>query len=196
MLGRHGRESEEDRDQTGEDDCGTPHGDESPIGERTGGPPNADPRPGRFTWRFLERQNEEEGQQDDAPDHREEEPQVRRRYTDLPHHRIQSQRQKTGDAEESETFLAYVPDRALSRREEGMAGVVVSDQRIVYRSNLRHKEADNGLPITLQLAMTRELGQINIETPQWKVLRMTIDREGVRRLRRALTIGRFSTTWD
>ena len=99
-------------------------------------------------------------------------------------------------AEQDETFLAYVPDRALSRREEGMAGVVVSDHRLVYRSNLRHKQANKDVPITLQLAMTRELGQINIETPQWKVLRMTIDREGVRRLRRALTLGRFSTTWD
>jgi hypothetical protein len=96
----------------------------------------------------------------------------------------------------SETFLVYIPDRALSRREEGMAGVVVSDKRLVYQSNLRHKECEQSLPITLQLAMTRELGQINIETPQWKVLRMTIDREGVRRLRRALTVGRFSTTWD
>lgn len=98
-------------------------------------------------------------------------------------------------AEPNEHFLAYIPDRALSRREEGMAGVVVSDHRLVYHSNLRQKEVASSEPIVLQLAITRELGQINIEAPQWKVLRMAIDREGVRRLRRALTLGRFKAIW-
>ncbi len=94
-----------------------------------------------------------------------------------------------------EHFLGYVPDRALSRTEEGMAGLIVSDRRLVYYSNKRHKEASQDQPITLELAMTHEQGQLSIETPGWKVQRMNVDREGIRCLRRSLTLGRFRTTW-
>jgi len=98
-------------------------------------------------------------------------------------------------SEPGERFLAYIPDRGRSRQEEGMAGVVVSDQRLIAHSHLRHKEAVRDLPLRLQLTRGREHDQLTITTSQWKVLRMPVDREGVRLLRRALTLGKFQAVW-
>ena len=98
-------------------------------------------------------------------------------------------------AEPDEHFIAYVPDRDLSRTEEGMAGLVVSDRRVVYHSHLRHKEAPNTEPIELELAMTRDEGLLKVKTVHWAVLRIAVDREGVRHLRRALTLGKFKAAW-
>jgi len=96
---------------------------------------------------------------------------------------------------EGENFLGYVADRSLSRTEEGMAGLIISDHRLISHSQLRHREVPKDQPVTLRLAMTREQGELTIETPQWKVSRMHVDREGIRHLRRALTLGGFQATW-
>ncbi|MHC4562348.1 MAG: zinc ribbon domain-containing protein [Planctomycetota bacterium] len=94
-----------------------------------------------------------------------------------------------------ERFIEYIPDRDRSRTEDGMTGLVVSDKRLVCHTQMRRRETPKGEPLELELAMTREQGKLRIKTPGWQVQRFTIDREGARLLRRALTAGGFHASW-
>jgi len=97
--------------------------------------------------------------------------------------------------QEDEQFLGYVPDRDRSRTEDGMAGLLISSRRMIYHTHLRHRESSAEESVELLLAMSRDKGQLRIHTPHWVVKRMTVDKEGVRRLRRALTMGKYRATW-
>ena len=94
-----------------------------------------------------------------------------------------------------EHFLGYIPDRALSHTEDGRAGLIITDQRLIYHNPSRHREATTSEPLQLMLAMGRERAELKISSATWEVKRLTVDREGVRRLRRALTLGHFKAEW-
>jgi hypothetical protein len=94
-----------------------------------------------------------------------------------------------------EHFIGYSPDRDHNRTEDGMAGLLVSSQRLISHTHLQHKEIPVTDPIELMLAMSSERGQLRVQSKSEEIKRVTLDREGVRGLRRSLTLGKFKATW-
>jgi hypothetical protein len=97
--------------------------------------------------------------------------------------------------EAGERFLAYVPDRDRARTEDGMCGVVVSDRRLAYHTEMRHREMLIGASLRITVASHGLAQRIAINTDSWEVRAMTIDREGIVGLRRALLLGKFPLIW-
>jgi len=96
---------------------------------------------------------------------------------------------------EGEQFLAYVPDRDYVRTEDGMAGLLVSDRRLIYHTKMRHLEVDKVHQLQLELAMGSAGGHLQIKAPSCEIKRFAVDREGITRLRRGLTIGKYQAMW-
>ena len=94
-----------------------------------------------------------------------------------------------------ERFVSYTPDRAFSRTEDGVGGVVVSSRRMIYNSSMRHRESEKGEP--LELSFARESGRLtlHIKGPTWEIKNMVVDKSGLESLRRALTKERFTAVW-
>ena len=94
-----------------------------------------------------------------------------------------------------ERFLAYVPDRDHARTEDGMSGVVISDRRLIYHTEMRHRELGVGSSLRIAVASHEHNRRIDIRTDSWEIRTMTIDREGLAALRRALLLGQFRPVW-
>ncbi|MBL7132505.1 MAG: hypothetical protein ISS78_00270 [Phycisphaerae bacterium] len=94
-----------------------------------------------------------------------------------------------------ERFLGYVPDRDRVRTEDGMAGLLLSTRRLIYHTQFRHREAAQSEPVELHLAMAGDIGNLRIKTSSWRVKHLRVDREGLARLRRSLTLGKYKAAW-
>lgn len=99
---------------------------------------------------------------------------------------------RPGDAEQ---FLVYVPDRDRVRTEDGMSGIVVSTKRFIYHSPVRHREAQIADSLELELATAAGKSSLQVRTAGWELRRVTVDREGLERLRRGLVTSRFRAVW-
>ncbi len=108
---------------------------------------------------------------------------------------VQQRIQQWYHPKSDEHFLAYVPDRDRTRTEDGMAGVVISNTRLIYHTPRSHHQAKFGQPLELEHASGVGKGRISIITPNWTIHQMTVDRDGITRMRRALTLGRFHAVW-
>ncbi len=95
---------------------------------------------------------------------------------------------------EGEHFIAYVPDRDHTRAEDGMSGIIVSTQRLVHHTKLRHRENEVASPMEMQLAMSKTKGSLQIRATTWDA-HLTVDGDGILNLRRALAKGKFRATW-
>ena len=98
-------------------------------------------------------------------------------------------------ARRNERFLGYVSDRDHVRTEDGVAGIVITADRVIYHTRARHYECSAAEPMELQLAMGGKTGVVRINTASWKLKHMTVDRDGVSRLRNCLTTGKFHVVW-
>ncbi len=96
----------------------------------------------------------------------------------------------------AERFLAYVPDRDHARTEDGMNGVLISTDRLIYHIGRRHYETTLGKALRLQYSSDGPRGHIRITTPAWEVKHLVLDREGIMLLRRGLTIGKYKPLWE
>lgn len=94
-----------------------------------------------------------------------------------------------------EHFIAYVPDRDHVRAEDGMAGVLISDQRLIHHTPRRHRESPISKPVELEHAAGAHRERVSIKTPGWEVKHMTVDRNGITRMRRGLSLGKFQAVW-
>lgn len=94
-----------------------------------------------------------------------------------------------------ERFVCYIADRDLPRADDGFAGVVVTNHRLVYHRDERCDEARVGERIRLQTTGSTGRVQLRIKTPNWDVRRIMVDREAVDCLRKALTAARFKAVW-
>jgi len=94
-----------------------------------------------------------------------------------------------------ERFVAYVPDRDVSHIDEGLAGLVVTNRRLIYHGGDRREESLVGERIRLQAPSSTGTVRLRIKTPRWEVGRMALDRNGVDDLRRALTAAQFKAVW-
>jgi len=94
-----------------------------------------------------------------------------------------------------ERFIAYTPDRSHTRTEDGMAGVVVSTRRLIYHTSLRHRESEKGESLELNFAMDANRRTLRIQSPNWEVKNMIVDKAGLACLRRALIQQKFNAVW-
>ncbi|MFW6061491.1 MAG: hypothetical protein ACOC93_01660 [Planctomycetota bacterium] len=109
---------------------------------------------------------------------------------------VQNRIRKWFRPQENEAFVAYVPDRKHTRIEDGQAGLLVSDRRLIFHTSLNHREVKADEPVNLQLAMDGEKGELKVSTSHWNVTHMTVDRDGVAKLRRALWKAKFNAEWQ
>jgi hypothetical protein len=96
---------------------------------------------------------------------------------------------------EGERFITYVPDRNLARTEDGMAGIVISDQRFVFHTHMRHKESLVSQALDLQLTTVGGRGDLCIKAPGWEIKHTTLDRDGIDLVRRGLISGKYQVVW-
>ena len=96
---------------------------------------------------------------------------------------------------EKERFIAYIADRDHARTEDGMAGLVISNRRLIYHTPARHWEVGINESLELQYAMDGRKRKIHMKAPSWEVLHFTVDRDGLARMRRALTTAKFPAVW-
>ncbi len=96
---------------------------------------------------------------------------------------------------DGEAFVAYVADRSRSRTEDGMAGIVVTDRRMICHSQRRHFEAKPDEPIELHIALHGSSADLTIKTGRGRMKCCHIDGDGADRLRRALSRAKFQAHW-
>ncbi len=94
-----------------------------------------------------------------------------------------------------EEFVAYVADRDRSRSEDGMAGLIVTNRRLICRGQRRHYEFGIKEPLGLEQSTSGGKQLIRLRGAKEDIKRICIDREGLRKLRLALTESKFQTTW-
>lgn len=94
-----------------------------------------------------------------------------------------------------EQFTAYIPDRDRGRNEDGMCGLLISNRRLIYHTDLRHRESEVSAPLELQLAQGSGKSRLQIKTAQWQVKHFTLDRDGIEKIRRGLIKGKFKANW-
>lgn len=95
---------------------------------------------------------------------------------------------------EDEMFLGYAPDRDLARTEDGMAGLVLTNKRMLHHSRLRHHEVTCDDPLEIKLTTADGTHLINISSAKWSAA-LKLDGEGLVMLRRGLTKGMFRVLW-
>jgi hypothetical protein len=108
---------------------------------------------------------------------------------------VQQRIQQWFKPKRDEQFIAYVPDRTHSHTEDGMAGVLISNYRMIYHTPRHHRECRLGEPIELQHASGGGKGSVSIKAPSWEIRHMSVDRDGILRFRRGLSLGRFNAIW-
>lgn len=95
----------------------------------------------------------------------------------------------------NEKFIAYCPDRDHVRTEDGMNGIVLSTARLVFHTPQRHKEALISEPLKMTLTESGGKYGLRLQTLGWEIKHITLDRDGVTRLRQGLLAGHFQVTW-
>ena len=98
-------------------------------------------------------------------------------------------------AAKGERFLAYVPDRAFVRTEDGMNGIIISTGRLVYHHPPMHQEVSAAMKLTIRVRSAQGNEVASIEAPAFKRRSITLDRGGMMLLRRSLSQARFATEW-
>ncbi len=94
-----------------------------------------------------------------------------------------------------EKFLAYVPDRAFVRTEDGMNGLAISDRRLVWHHPPRHQELLRETPLEIQIRAERGNEVAALEATGFKRRSILLDRQGMMLFRRALSRGSFKAEW-
>lgn len=94
-----------------------------------------------------------------------------------------------------ERFLAYVPDRAFARSEDGMNGLAVSTHRLVYHHPPLHQESVRQNELTIQVRPAKGNEVAAIEAAHFKRRSIALDRGGMMILRQALSQGNFRASW-
>lgn len=94
-----------------------------------------------------------------------------------------------------ERFLAYVADRDLARSEDGMAGVVISSQRLIYHRVPIHQETPVKSEVLLHSRQNGDRSAVTVAAPDFKPRTINVDRGGLMMLKWALTRGHYKATW-
>jgi hypothetical protein len=97
---------------------------------------------------------------------------------------------------EGERFVTYVPDRDHAPTEDGVAGLVVSNCRVIHRLDRRCREAAVTDPLVVAVMAGRSgKTRLLLETPSWRIKNLAVDGEGIHQLRRGLSAAKFKVLW-
>jgi uncharacterized Zn finger protein (UPF0148 family) len=94
-----------------------------------------------------------------------------------------------------EHFIAYISDRERARSEQGLAGLVVSNRRLIYHTPVRHKEAGQGEKFEMTEIVEAGRTWLEIKCPSCSLKRIAVDPDGLAQLRNAMTRGQFTVAW-
>ena len=95
-----------------------------------------------------------------------------------------------------EKFVAFVPIHTRLRAESGMAGVIISSQRMIYHHSMRHRDCEKGEAITLTFARQEGQLRLSVDGNGWSLKNLHIDQAGLESLRRALLSEKFNAAWQ
>jgi hypothetical protein len=109
---------------------------------------------------------------------------------------VQNRIQQWYRPQKGEHFLTYVPDRDRARSEEGLAGIIVTGRRLVYHTLVRHKEAALADKFELKETVESGRGWLEIKCSSWDIKHVAVDRDGLTRLKNALSQGKFAAVWQ
>lgn len=87
---------------------------------------------------------------------------------------------------DGERFLTYIPDGDFAKAEAGIAGVVLTDRRLVYHKYAAKLEVPLTEEITILRKTSGERTQLEIAAPGHKTATLTAGPAGTERLRRCL----------
>ncbi len=108
---------------------------------------------------------------------------------------VQNRLQQWYKPQQGEHFLAYIPDRDRTRTEDGMAGIVVSNRRMICHNPMRHREATIADALELEELAEEGRHRLRIKSPDWELRHLAVDREGLLRFREAMVKGMFKVMW-
>ena len=91
--------------------------------------------------------------------------------------------------------MAYIPDRNRERTHDGIAGLAISDRRLVYHTPILDEQARVSEPVEARLSMRGGRGELEIKTSSLHIMHFRVDQAGVHDLHHALTIGKFKVSW-
>ena len=94
-----------------------------------------------------------------------------------------------------EEFAAYIPDRRRTRNEDGIAGVLITNRRIIYNSSRQHFENIKGQKIAISLMNHSGEYRIGIKGSNWEIQQMNIDKDGLKNLRKSLIRENYEPSW-
>jgi len=97
---------------------------------------------------------------------------------------------------EDERFLAYIADEDFSKSEAGMAGLVVTDRRLVYRKFAARAEIPLSQPITIVPRSHQDRPQLEISAPSCKPVVLSASEATICRLRRHLQEQGIQAEWS
>jgi len=98
--------------------------------------------------------------------------------------------------QDGEKFIAYVPDRAFVRTEDGMNGLVISNRRLIFHHPPLHQEAPREVKMTIALRVEKGDEVATLDAPDFKRRSIVLDRQGMMLFRRALSKGDFTAEWQ
>lgn len=109
-------------------------------------------------------------------------------------HRLEQWFKPTSD----ERFLAYIPDQSRARTESGIAGLIITTRRLIYRRPpiLQELSIDSPVNIEIRSQLSGKGKSASISAPNFKPRLISIDRKGEMALRRALSEAHFKATWQ
>jgi hypothetical protein len=108
---------------------------------------------------------------------------------------VQNRIQQWYRPQPGEHFIAYISDRERARSEQGLAGLAVSDRRLIYHTPVRHKEAGQGEKFEMTEIVEAGRTWLEIKCPSCALKRIAVDPDGLAQLRNALTRGQFTVGW-
>ena len=108
---------------------------------------------------------------------------------------VQNRIQQWYRAGAGEHFLAYIPDRDRARSEDGLAGIVVTDKRIIFHTTVRHKEGKISEKLEFQEVFVNARQCIQVKASAWEFRYLAVDREGLALLKHALVKSDANAVW-
>lgn len=87
---------------------------------------------------------------------------------------------------QDEKFIAYVSDADFAKAEAGTAGLVITDQRLVYRKSLAELEIDRSEPVEMDQESKGSRTVLVIHGPEDKDARLVLDAGCVEKVRRLI----------
>ena len=97
--------------------------------------------------------------------------------------------------QEGESFKLYVQDNDFSKTEAGLAGVVITDKRLVYRKFAARVEIPLSEEIVINQTPKDKHLKLTISSPHSKSVNLIIDESGAERLRLALRQQAANLRW-